>query len=129
MGVPNKANTFPRCLKASPVKVTTRSINGSPLTIARLIAKAVPTFCIITPIEVERAWLGTSRPVNSLTSCLELPEGYLVGITRIIILSSSLTQASNAFIASGLLSSIPIKVNFGAIIWRRIRTPSMTSSA
>ena len=96
---------------------------------ARLIAKAVPMFCIITPIEVERAWLGTSRPVNSLTSCLELPEGYLVGITRIIILSSSLTQASNALIASGLLSSIPIKVNLGAIIWRKIRTPSMTSSA
>ena len=127
--MPSKAKTLPRCLKASPVKVTTRSINGSPLTIARLIANAVPTFCIITPIEVERAWLGTSRPVNSFTNCFELPDGYLVGITRIIILSSSLTQASNALIASGLLSSIPIKVNFGAIIWRKMRMPSITSSA
>ena len=127
-GVPKRAQKLPGLLMASPVTVTTRSINGWPSTTARLMATTVPTFCINTPICEERAPDGTSFPVKIFVSCLAPPDGYFVGITRMnICLSCEVTASFRAWIASGLLSSIPINTWSGVNKCCKTRQPSITS--
>ncbi len=87
-----------------------------------------PTFCTIKPISAGIFPFGTSKLVRIFISCFSPPEGYLVGMTLITI---SLFNAAfcSAFIASGLLSSIPIMVSFGLRICSTILIPWMISSA
>ncbi len=80
-------------------------------------------------MSVERPLAGTSLPVKIFTSWREPPDGYLVGITRIKILSCSVTIAFNALIASGLLSSMPIIAILGVKMCCRIFIPTITSAA
>ncbi len=107
-GVPRRAQTLPGCATASPVRVTTRSVRGSPSMTARLTAKAVPTFCISTPMSDERPPCGTCLPVRICVSCFAPPEGYFVGITRSMMSCAFASTARSIEIACGLLSSMPI---------------------
>ena len=128
-GVPRRAQTLPGRLTDSPVKVTTRSVNGSPSITARFTANAVPTFCINTPMSDERPPCGTCLPVRICVNCFAPPEGYLVGITRRLISCAPASTARSIEIACGLLSSMPIKICCGCRICPRIRIPSMTCAA
>ena len=138
MAVPRRASTLCGCCRASPVRVTTREIIGSPKHTARCTARTVPGLCTTTPTSAGRPRLGTSRSVSSLISCFSPPEGYLVGTTttsrressggRRLSARRARIACSSAMTASGLLSSIPIRMHSGPIRLARISSPSISAS-
>ncbi len=80
------------------------------------------------PISAGIEPLGTSLLVRIFISCFSPPDGYFVGITR-ITMSLFSAALSNALMASGLLSSIPMIVSFGLRICSTISIPWISSSA
>ena len=138
IAVPSRASTLCGWPNASPVRVMTREIIGSPKHTARCTARTVPGLCTTTPTSAGRPRLGTSRLVNNLISCFSPPEGYLVGTTTTSRRASSAGSrvsalrarmaCSSVMAASGLLSSMPIRMHSGPIKLARISSPSISDS-
>ena len=74
------------------------------------MAKQVAMFCITIPNLLGITPEGTSCPVSICISCFSPPVGYLVGKTQTLIFGLSAVACCNTFIASGLLSSMPIRI-------------------
>ncbi|CAM5584687.1 hypothetical protein SSTU70S_06422 [Stutzerimonas stutzeri] len=112
-GVPISASTFIGRARASPVSVVIREISGLPSSTASWMATQVPTFWQSMPMSAGRPPLGTSSPVRIWISCFSPPDGYLVGNT-LIVNGRLPTAARTAAMASGLLSSMPMRIASGS---------------
>ena len=130
IGVPRQAVTFCGEASASPVSVTMRCVNGAPSIMARLAATAVPGFTQTSPISAGIPPDGTCWPVRISIICFSPPEGYLVGkVASSISAPDRAMAATTLAMASGLLSSMPMRIDSAETICARIWAPSMSSSA
>ena len=98
-----------------------RCVSGAPSMMARLVATAVPGLTQSSPISAGIPPEGTCWPVRISIICFSPPEGYLVGkVASSISAPDRAMAAPTLAMASGLLSSMPIRIALAETICARI---------